>query len=172
MSACAESRFPTGVIETSAASHGVDLFEAAPAILLIAHEDRQRRAALRSIFSEEGGFAASVEGSTAVEAIMLTMRVHPSAALLSARLGGQDMETVRSILECAPKCRLVVLDGRPNRSVLLAALRAGASAYVVPDERGERVREALLPDRDRAPLPWGRHHGMGATAPGRGVCAP
>jgi two-component system, NarL family, response regulator DevR len=100
--------------------------------ILIADDHSVVRAGLRTLLETHGHFRVIAEAATGEEAISLAKEHHPDVAVLDIRMPGvSGIEACRQITEHVPTCRVVMLTSYAEDELLLAAIQAGASGYVL-----------------------------------------
>ncbi len=80
------------------------------------------------------------QGATAEEAVQLSTRLLPDLLLLDISIPGGGLNVVGQIASRAPVTKIVMLTASEEEDDVLAALRAGARAYVV---KGVPARELV-----------------------------
>lgn len=99
---------------------------------VLADPDRNARGALRSVLERGAGFAVAAEVDNGDEAVGLALHYRPDLVVLEAsmpRLGG--VEATRRITQAAEDVRTVLYSASGDEDLQLAALRAGASGFIV-----------------------------------------
>jgi DNA-binding NarL/FixJ family response regulator len=113
----------------------------APRVLL-ADADELMLARLRLALTA-AGFEVVGEVASAEAAVEAAGSEAPALVLVSSRLPGGGIDAVRRIAALWPSIELVVLADRPSGDELLDAVLAGASGYLAPEMRSERLAPAL-----------------------------
>jgi DNA-binding NarL/FixJ family response regulator len=111
--------------------------------VLIADDHAPTRASVRSILEEDGRFTVCAEAADAPNAVQASIRERPDLCLLDIRMPGSGIAAAWEISARLPSTSLVVLTVSENDSDLFAALRAGASGYLLKDMNPERLPHAL-----------------------------
>jgi DNA-binding NarL/FixJ family response regulator len=122
--------------------------------VLIADDHAPTRAALREEIEETGRYVVCAEAADAAGAIAAAVRTRPSLCLLDVRMPGRGTAAAWEITARLPNTRVVMLTVSRDDDDLFAALRAGASAYLLKDVPGGDL--ASLLDRvldGEAPIP-------------------
>lgn len=102
------------------------------------------REGLAAIFSSEPDLIVVGEAETGEEAIHETARLSPSVVVVDIRLPGMTgIDVCQSLSARYPGLRLVVLTSFPSEATMLAALSAGARAFVVKDSKPAILRQAV-----------------------------
>jgi DNA-binding NarL/FixJ family response regulator len=130
--------------------------------ILIADDQSLFREAVRVVLSSEDDLEVVAEAGDGLQAVADAQRVRPDVALLDADLPNCDgIHATGLIAERVPGCRVIVLSSREDEAVLVAAMEAGASAYLpkqvpladlIGAARAVDRGEALVPPRMLAPL--------------------
>lgn len=118
-----------------------------PIRLLLADDHRMLRETLKRSMLDEG-FDVVGEASDGQEAVDLAEELHPDVILMDVTMPEIDgVEATRRIIEQRPEARIVMLTMHADQDVIAAAIRAGASGYLVKDcsfdEVATTVREAI-----------------------------
>jgi len=105
---------------------------AASVRILIADDHSVVRAGLRALLEHHKQFTVVAEASTGEEAILKAQEYRPDVAVLDIRMPGlSGIEACRQIVATVEGCRVVVLTTYAEDELLFAAIRAGASGYVL-----------------------------------------
>jgi DNA-binding NarL/FixJ family response regulator len=100
--------------------------------ILIADDHAVVRAGLRALLERQGHFRVVAEASTGEEAITKAKEVQPDVAVLDIRMPGlSGIEACRQIVAAVPTCKVIMLTSYAEDELLLAAIQAGASGYVL-----------------------------------------
>jgi two-component system response regulator DevR len=84
------------------------------------------------------------EAATAAEAVREVQRLAPDVVLLDVRLpDGSGIDVCRQVRAKDPSVRFLVLTSYDDREALVAALRAGASGFVLKQIRGPALIDAV-----------------------------
>jgi two-component system response regulator DegU len=111
--------------------------------VLLADDHRMLREGLRNSLLE-AGLDVVGEASDGEEAVQLAASLAPEVVLMDVTmpvLGG--IEATRRIRETAPDVRVVMLTMHADQAVLVQAIRAGASGYLVKDCSTDEVVSAV-----------------------------
>ncbi|HEY4376379.1 MAG TPA: response regulator transcription factor [Acidimicrobiales bacterium] len=114
--------------------------------LLLADDHRMLREGLRRSMTDEG-FDVVGEAENGEEAVQLAESLRPDVVLMDVTMPDVDgVEATRRIHRDHPGIRIVMLTMHADQDVIAAAIRAGASGYLVKDcstdEIADAVREA------------------------------
>lgn len=100
--------------------------------ILIADDHSVVRAGLRSLLERQGHFRVIAEASTGEEAIKLAKEHQPDIAVLDIRMPGvSGIDACRQIIKNVPNVRVIMLTSYAEDELLMAAIQAGASGYVL-----------------------------------------
>jgi two-component system nitrate/nitrite response regulator NarL len=127
---------------------------AEPNRVLIADDHAPTRTLVRDAL-EQGRFEVVAEVATASDAVTAALHCHPHVALLDIRMPGGGINAAEALTSAHPALAVVMLTVSQDDEDLFAALRAGASGYLL---KGMNTQD--LPDKLRAVL------GGEATLPG------
>jgi DNA-binding NarL/FixJ family response regulator len=92
---------------------------------------------------ESGGFSVCAEAIDAEEAIYAAVRERPDVCLLDISMPGSGISAAEAIAAEVPECAIVMLTVSRSDTDLFAALRAGASGYLLKDIDPDRLPHAL-----------------------------
>lgn len=100
--------------------------------ILIADDHSVVRAGLRALLEHNPQFRVVAEASTGEEAVQKAREARPDVAVLDIRMPGiSGIEACRQIVASVEGCRVIVLTTYAEDELLFAAIRAGASGYVL-----------------------------------------
>jgi DNA-binding NarL/FixJ family response regulator len=106
--------------------------------ILLADDHTLVRSGVRRILESEPDLEVVAEAADGAEAVELSRSVHPDLAVLDVsmpRLTG--LQAVREISQRAPEVRALILSMHDNEQYFFAALKAGASGYVLKSAADE-----------------------------------
>jgi DNA-binding NarL/FixJ family response regulator len=110
-----------------------------PERILIADDHPLTRDALAALLVQQG-FEVVGDAASGDEAIVGARRLQPDLVLLDLTMPGMDgLTALPRIREEAPSCEVVVLTASDAEEKLLAAIRAGASGYLLKTEPPEQI---------------------------------
>jgi DNA-binding NarL/FixJ family response regulator len=92
---------------------------------------------------ESGGFRVCAEAIDAEEAIYAAVRERPDVCLLDISMPGSGISAAEAISAEVPESAIVMLTVSRSDTDLFAALRAGASGYLLKDIDPDRLPHAL-----------------------------
>jgi DNA-binding NarL/FixJ family response regulator len=114
-----------------------------PATVLIADDHPPTRADLRQILEEDGRFTVQWEAGDAAAAVSAAIDGRPQVCLLDVRMPGGGVAAAWEISARLPETKIVMLTVSRDDTDLFAALRAGASGYLLKDIDPARLADAL-----------------------------
>ena len=108
---------------------------------VIADDDALARAALRAIFDAHDDIELIAECADGREAVEQAARLHPDVVLLDIRMPNLDgLDAARQILSSpSNRARLIMLTTFGLDEYVYAALKAGASGFLLKDSPTERL---------------------------------
>ena len=111
--------------------------------ILITDDHKLLREGLRSLL-ENRGFEVAGEAEDGRSAVRLVKQLKPDAVIIDITLPGLNgIEATRQIHQNSPEVKVIVLSMRADSRAVLAALAAGASAYLLKEAAFEEVVIAL-----------------------------
>lgn len=100
--------------------------------VLLADDHAVLRSGLKMLLESQPDITVIGEAGDGQTALGLTTSLFPDVLLLDVSMPGMDgLEVIQAIREDAPQCRILLLTMHEEESILRAALRAGASGYVL-----------------------------------------
>lgn len=100
--------------------------------ILIADDHSVVRAGLKALLEHQGHFRVVAEAGTGEEAIQLAHDHQPDVAVLDIRMPGlSGIEACRQIVQNVAGCKVIMLTSYAEDELLMAAIQAGASGYVL-----------------------------------------
>jgi DNA-binding NarL/FixJ family response regulator len=91
----------------------------------------------------DGGFEVLAEAADCEGAVEAVLRERPDICLLDVYMPGGGIEAAAILSQAAPATAVVMLTVSASPDVMLAALRAGASGYLLKETSPERLPAAL-----------------------------
>jgi two-component system, NarL family, nitrate/nitrite response regulator NarL len=113
----------------------------APRVLL-ADDHFPIRISVRQLL-EQKDFEVCAEATDAASAVEAALRERPHVCLVGVELPGNGLAAAAEISDRVPEAAVVMLTASADDSDLFAALRAGASGYLLKDMDPERLALAL-----------------------------
>lgn len=111
--------------------------------VLITDDQALVRAGLCGILAATPGFTVAGEAATGEDAVELAMRTRPDVALMDIRMPGMDgIEATRRLTSSAAT-RVLILTTFDLDDYVYAALRAGASGFLLKDALPRELLEAI-----------------------------
>ncbi len=112
--------------------------------VVLADDQHLVRAGLRMILAPEPDIEVVAEAATGIEAVEVCAREHPDVVLMDVRMPEMDgIEATRRITAGDEPPRILVLTTFDLDDVVYAALRAGASGFLLKDAPEERLTTAI-----------------------------
>src|ERR671926_981219 len=113
--------------------------------VLIADDQQLMRAGLRLILEQSGDIAVIGEAGTGELALHSSLRMRPDVVLMDVRMPDMDgLEATRRLLaHPTNRSRVIVLTTFDLDEYVYAALRAGASGFLLKDASAERLHQAV-----------------------------
>lgn len=102
--------------------------------LVLADDHPIVRRGLREVLSTLAEVELVGEATDGLEALRLVEKVHPDVLILDLMMPGMNgWDVAREVRNRSPQTRIIVLSMYPNEAYVVAALRAGAQAYVLKE---------------------------------------
>ena len=111
--------------------------------VLLADDHAPMRAEIRETLEQSGRFEICAEAGDGAAAVREAVENQPDLCLLDIRMPGSGLAAAWEITARLPTTRVVMLTVSRNDNDLFAALRAGASGYLLKDVDIDRLLEAL-----------------------------
>ena len=112
--------------------------------VLLADDQALVRGGFRMILDSRPDIEVVGEAADGVEALRMTAELEPDVVLMDIRMPGMDgLEATRRIVSSASRSRIVVLTTYDADDSVFAALRAGASGFLLKDARPGDLVEAV-----------------------------
>jgi DNA-binding NarL/FixJ family response regulator len=124
--------------------------------VLIVDDQPLQRMGFRMVLESEPGVSVVGEAENGIEAVRRTADLSPDVVLMDIRMPGMDgIEATRRITETGGRSRVLVLTTFDLDEYVYAALRAGASGFLLKDARPDEllagIRAVALGDAVVAP---------------------
>lgn len=111
--------------------------------LMLADDHRMLREGLRRSMTEHG-FDVVGEAADGAEAVDLAGELTPDVILMDVTMPELDgVEATRLVKAANPSIRVIMLTMHADQEVLAAAIRSGASGYLVKDCSTEEIADAI-----------------------------
>ena len=115
-----------------------------PITVLIADDHAIIREALETAISRASDMTLVGQAETGLEAVALNTRLKPDVILLDLRMPEMDgLQALLAIKKDRPEARVVVLTSFDTEDDIIAALKAGASGYILKGARSRTVLAAI-----------------------------
>ena len=112
--------------------------------VLIVDDHAVLRQALRMLLENQPEVEVVGDASNGREALEACEKSHPDVVLMDMVMPGLNgLEATRQIRRRAPKAKVLILTGYMEDEQILAALRAGASGYLLKTMEGEALSRAI-----------------------------
>jgi DNA-binding NarL/FixJ family response regulator len=111
--------------------------------IIIADDHVMVRQGLKALLEREK-YKVVGEASDGLEAVQLAKSLHPDLCLLDLAMPNLNgMDSAREILKDAPRTRVIILTMHSEDHYVLAALRSGATGYVVKSRAAADLLQAI-----------------------------
>jgi DNA-binding NarL/FixJ family response regulator len=122
--------------------------------ILIVDDHAVVRLGLKTLINDQPNLEAVGEASTGTEALGMVERYHPDVVLMDIRMPGEGgLEATRLITSRFPEIKVVMLTSFADDELLVRAIRAGASGYVLKQAETEALLQAIATAaRGEAPM--------------------
>jgi DNA-binding NarL/FixJ family response regulator len=115
-----------------------------PIRVLIADGETLLRNGLARVLDEAPGIEVVAEAADGITALQLASRESPTIAVVDVKLPGLGgIETTRRLVEDFPNIKVLILTNGHTDSTVVAALRAGASGYMLKSSSAEAVASGI-----------------------------
>jgi two-component system response regulator NreC len=112
--------------------------------IVLADDHALIREGLRTVLAGEGDWSVVGEAADGMEAVALAEQLQPDVLIVDLMLPSlSGLEVIRQVSKRVKSTRIVALSMHANESYVLAALRNGASAYVLKDTSSTQIIEAI-----------------------------
>jgi two-component system response regulator NreC len=115
-----------------------------PIRILISDDHGVMRAGLRALLSAESEFEVVSEAADGREVLASVGGLCPDVVILDINMPGPDgIEVTRRLKEAFPDIRVLILTVHEDEGLLRAAIRAGASGYILKRAVGTELIDAI-----------------------------
>ena len=112
--------------------------------LLLADDHTYIRKGLRNLIESTADMEVVATASNGIEAIAKACTLKPDIVVIDIYMPLMDgIEATRQIRECSSQTRVLALSIHENREYVESALQSGAAGYVLKDEIGNELLEAI-----------------------------
>jgi len=112
--------------------------------LMLVDDHEVVRLGMRALLERHPSFTVVGEASTEDEAVALALELQPDLVLMDIRLaGGSGIEACQKIKELLPDTQVIMLTSFAEDELLFAAIRAGATGYLLKQIAGGDVVRAI-----------------------------
>ncbi|MFQ5398615.1 MAG: response regulator [Anaerolineae bacterium] len=115
-----------------------------PLRILLVDDHEVVRLGLRSLLERRAGFEVVAEAASEAESVEKALAHHPDIVLMDIRLaGGSGIEACQQIVSQLPETKVIMLTSYAEDEMLFAAIRAGATGYVLKQVGGNDLIRAI-----------------------------
>jgi DNA-binding NarL/FixJ family response regulator len=111
--------------------------------LVVVDDHPMFRAGVVASIADQPDVEVVAEGASAAEALALAEKHEPDICLLDIAMPGGGLNAARDITAALPQTRVVMLTVSEDEDDLLAAMKAGASGYVLKGAAGSELAAVL-----------------------------
>lgn len=112
--------------------------------VLVADDQALVRSGFRMILEAHEGIEVAGEAADGAEAVALTARLSPDVVLMDIRMPRMDgLDATRKLVTAGSGARVLVLTTFDTDEYVYAAMKAGASGFLLKDVRAEQLVEAV-----------------------------
>ncbi len=112
-------------------------------IVIVDDHDLYRRG-MQAVIGLEPDLEIVAEAASGVEAVEKCFEFEPDVVLLDVRMpGNSGIEACTAIKEKAPRTKILILTASDDEADLFAAIKAGASGYLLKDLPTEQIAESV-----------------------------
>ena len=116
--------------------------------ILLVDDHAVVRLGLKTLINDQPALEVVGEASSAAEAIEAVARLRPEVVLMDIRMPGESgLEATRQITQQFPGTRVVMLTSYADDDLLIRAIRAGATGYVLKQADNDALLLALVRTR-------------------------
>jgi DNA-binding NarL/FixJ family response regulator len=112
--------------------------------ILLVDDHEVVRLGLKTLIDRQPGMEVVAEAATAAEAVTKALAHKPDVVVMDIRLAGDSgIDACREITLALPEAKVIMLTSYAEDEMLFAAIRAGATGYVLKQAGGQDVIRAL-----------------------------
>jgi DNA-binding NarL/FixJ family response regulator len=112
--------------------------------IVLADDHPAVRRYVRELLEEEPAFHIIGEASDGVETTQIVEHLQPHVLVLDLIMEGMNgIEVTQQVVKTSPKTRVVIYSMYGNEAYVVAALRAGAKAYVLKESASDELVRAI-----------------------------
>jgi len=112
--------------------------------ILLVDDHEVVRLGLKSLIERHAGFEVVGEAATEYEAVQRALEFKPDIVLMDIRLaGGSGIEACEQIMMQLPETKIIMLTSFADDEMLFAAIRAGATGYVLKQVGSNELIRAM-----------------------------
>lgn len=112
--------------------------------LLVVDDHEIVRQGLVALFDRMPNFQVIGQAGSAIESVEQAFRLHPDIVIMDIHLpDGSGIEACREIRTALPDTRVVMLTSYPDEEVVLSAIMAGASGYLLKQAKTRDLMSAI-----------------------------
>jgi two-component system, NarL family, response regulator DevR len=112
--------------------------------ILLVDDHEVVRLGLKALLSRNPGFEVIGEAANAEEAVRRTVALEPDVVVMDIRLPGESgIQATREIVRQRPRTKVIILTSYAEDELLMEAIEAGASGYVLKQIGSGELTRAL-----------------------------
>ena len=112
--------------------------------VLLVDDHQIVRLGLRTLIDDQDNMEVVGEADNTQQALRLVAQLRPNVVLMDIRLPGESgIEVTQKITTQYPECRVIMLTSYGDDDLILRAVRAGASGYVLKQVGNEMLLNAI-----------------------------
>ncbi len=112
--------------------------------ILLVDDHEVVRLGLKALINRQRGMEVVGEAANAAEAVAQSLSLRPDVVILDIRLGGASgIDACQEITKQLPHTKVIMLTSYAEDEMLFAAVRAGATGYVLKQAGGQAVVRAI-----------------------------
>ncbi|WP_217201443.1 response regulator [Streptomyces buecherae] len=112
--------------------------------ILVADDEALLRMAFSTVLETQPDMAPVGEAADGIQAIRLARDLRPDVVLMDVRMPGTDgIEATRQVIRTSPQSRVLILTTFDLDEYAFAALKAGASGFLLKNNRPEELLTAI-----------------------------